>query len=117
VVSHLAETEQRQHDGHAATRVFLAGVALGGLAVAGLMLFPAPPWIKKARAKGLPARLGMPEQLAPGRKDVTTQARGAGHQVSAGVLNRPKGLLQTGKVTFTQLKDRVVTRVDAGDAP
>lgn len=108
-----ARSGRSERNRHTST-VFLSCVVLGGLAIAGTMLFPAPQSWKKARAKPHPARLDVPGQPARSTGDTVIQSRVDSHQVSEDAQNQAKGRQQPGKVTFTRLKDRVVTRVGPG---
>lgn len=92
----------------------LAGLLVGGLVGAGVMLLLAPQSGKKTRAQIRKKSLNLRDQTTEAVEDAVSQAGAKVHQVRADVRKQVKELDQRGQVMLEEQKKRLDTLVEAG---
>jgi gas vesicle protein len=93
---------------------FLAGLLLGSLAGAGVMLLLAPQSGEKTRTKIQQQGQKMREQTAESIEDGVKQVREKAHQVTSSIQDQAEELQQRGQNVVDQQKERWNPVIEAG---
>lgn len=96
------------------TKRFLAGVLIGGLAGAGVMLLLAPQSGKRTRAQIQLKSMELRDQTTEAVEDAMTQARGKARQIKADAREKAEELRQRGQAMLDEQVTRVSAVVEAG---
>ena len=93
---------------------FFAGLLIGGLAGAVVMLLLAPQSGKRTRAQIQLKRMELREQTTEAVEDALKQARTKGRQIRAGVREKADELQQRGQAVLDEQKENWSALVEAG---
>lgn len=112
------EDEYEVHDvsGFLAGLVFFAGLLLGGLIGAGVMLLLAPQSGKKTRKQILRKSRDLRVQTTDAIEDGVAQVQAKAHQVSTSIHEQAEALQQHGRDVLDEGKERFAMVVEAGNA-
>lgn len=105
---------QEQGDNMNNTGGFLAGLLIGGMAGASVMLLFAPQSGKRTRAKIQRQTLELRDQAVGSIEDAVVQARSKARQFKADVREQAEDLQVRGQYMLDEQKQRLYTAVDAG---
>jgi gas vesicle protein len=108
------QSQERQHNGNNAIP-FLAGMLVGGLAGAAVMLLLAPQSGKETRAQIQHKSIELREQATETVEEAAAQVRQMAQQFTGDVREKAEGLQQRAQDMFEEQRERLTTFVEGGN--